>query len=443
MYDIVIVGAGIAGLNTARLLQNKNKKICILEKSSRIGGLINTKYINLKTRKIKLKKNNRSHKKQSNYKTNKIKFEAGGAVVYDYQKNMVDLIKKFDVDVRTMPIDNTTLINRHYKDFWDGKPRKKPLGKESVNRFFILIKKVFDYIDKKGDNYCRKLTLEQIALEVLTFNEVRFIEFCYGYSAEFRIANSVVAKKNIENELFNSSKILVFVKGYSCIINSIYNSIKNNVILTKNCNVRNFKEEKGYIKLITNKGIVKCKKVIFAVPREALIHMCDSFTQAELSLFNKVQPFSLNRIFAQYNMKNKNNKWMENIKFSTVDNPIRQIIPLRKKMGLFQISYSDWYFADYWGNLTIDNAKRALKKLLTETFHFEKIDDPIKFIKCYWKNACHYWLPNHNEKTMYKRIQHLRKNIFIIGESFSLNQGWAEGALQTSIDVSNLISESS
>ena len=32
MYDIVIVGAGIAGLNTARLLDNKNKKICILEK---------------------------------------------------------------------------------------------------------------------------------------------------------------------------------------------------------------------------------------------------------------------------------------------------------------------------------------------------------------------------------------------------------------------------
>ena len=40
MYDIVIVGAGIAGLNTARLLNNKNKKICILEKSNRVGGMM-------------------------------------------------------------------------------------------------------------------------------------------------------------------------------------------------------------------------------------------------------------------------------------------------------------------------------------------------------------------------------------------------------------------
>ena len=34
---------------------------------------------------------------------------------------------------------------------------------------------------------------------------------------------------------------------------------------------------------------------------------------------------------------------------------------------------------------------------------------------------------------------HLRKNVFIVGESFSLNQGWAEGAVQTSIEVSKLI----
>ena len=29
----------------------------------------------------------------------------------------------------------------------------------------------------------------------------------------------------------------------------------------------------------------------------------------------------------------------------------------------------------------------------------------------------------------------LRKNVFIVGESFSLNQGWGEGAIQTSIEL--------
>ena len=138
-----------------------------------------------------------------------------------------------------------------------------------------------------------------------------------------------------------------------------------------------------------------------------MINMCDSFTSKELSLFDSVKPFSLNRIFAQYDMKKKSNQWMKKLNFSTIDNPIRQIIPLRKKLGLFQISYSDWYFADYWGNLKSDHAKKVLKKLLSETFQYEKIDDPKKFIRCYWKNGCHFWKPNNNEKVLYKKIQHL------------------------------------
>ena len=49
MYNITIIGAGICGLNLARLLKEKGrKKICILEKSNRIGGLIKTKHLEIK-----------------------------------------------------------------------------------------------------------------------------------------------------------------------------------------------------------------------------------------------------------------------------------------------------------------------------------------------------------------------------------------------------------
>lgn len=440
MYDIVIVGAGIAGLNAAKLLNKKNKKICIIEKSDRIGGLIHTKYMNIITKKNS-KNNNKNKTRKINIKNKKrkVKYEAGGAVVYSYQKNMMNLIKEFDIKIRGMPIDNKTDVNRHYKDFWDCKPRKKPLDTSSVNKFFKLIKKLFDYMEKKGDNYCRKFTLEQIALEILTFEEIRFLEFCYGYAAEFRLANSVVAKKNINNELFNTDKIYVFEDGYSFLNNAIYNSIKNDVTLKTNCYIKNFNNKSDCIELQTNKSVIKCKKLIFAIPREALLNMCDSFTKNEIDLFNSVIPFSLNRIFAKYDVNKKINKWMKKINFSTVNNPIRQIIPLKKDVGVFQISYSDWYFADYWGNLKIDNLKKILKKLLSETFQYEKIDKPEKILRYYWKNACHFWKPNINEKLLYKKILHLRKNIFVIGESFSLNQGWAEGAVQTSIDVCKII----
>ena len=86
MYDVVIVGAGISGLNTARLISKSYKSICILEKSKNIGGLIQTKYLNIP-----------NHDK-------KVKIESGGAVVYDYQKNMLQLIKLFNIDVLSVPL---------------------------------------------------------------------------------------------------------------------------------------------------------------------------------------------------------------------------------------------------------------------------------------------------------------------------------------------------
>jgi protoporphyrinogen oxidase len=423
MYDIIIVGAGIAGLNIARLLDKSNKKICIIEKSKRIGGLIHSKYMSI------------IHKG----KKKKIKIEAGGAVVYSYQKHMLELINKFNIEMSSLPIDSN---KRHHKDFLDTERTNKPLTKKNVNKYFALLKKIFSYMDKKGTVYCRKFTLEQIALELIDFKDVRFIEFCYGYAAEFRVANSIVSRKNIENELFYSDKIYFFKgKGYIELIQAIYESFSSNVVLKKKCELHSFVEKSSNIQVHTSLGQLTCKQLIFAIPKQSLISLCDSFTKDELELLDSVQSVSLNRLFAQYNMSKAKNKWMEDINFSTVNNPIRQIIPIKKKMGLFQISYSDWYFADYWGSLHTKQSKKIIKKLLSEVFKKKQIDHPIVYKNYYWKDAIHYWKPNMNENRLKKKIEHLRKNIFIIGESYSKNQGWCEGAIQTSISVAKIINK--
>lgn len=418
MYDVVIVGAGICGLNIANLVSDSYKSICILEKDNTIGGLIKTQHLNIK-----------------NY-NKPVKIESGGAVVYDYQKNMLNLIKKYNIDVLSVPLYKN---GKHHKDFWDCKKRKLPLNKKSTDKFFFLIKKVFSYMESKGNQYCSKHTLEQICLQILSFKDVRFIEFCYGYASEFRIANSVVAKKNIENELFKSENIYIFKKGYNQLIQAMYDSIKDKVQLFTNSSVQNFIYKSNYYEVFYNNTSIKTKKLVFAVPREALKSMCESFTPHEQSLFDSVQPSSLTRIYTQYDINKKNNAWMKNINFSTVANPIRQIIPVKKNQGFFQISYSDWYFADYWGNLNANYSKILLKKLLSETFQYHKIDDPIYFKKYYWKDAIHFWKPNVKHNTLYKKIHHLRPNLFVSGESFSLNQGWCEGAVQSSIYVSKLL----
>ena len=154
MYDFVIVGAGIAGLNMARLLlEQKKYNICIIEKSNRIGGLIDTKHLSIFTCKNKpLKNKNKTCKKSSK----KIKYEAGAAVVYSHQKNMCNLLSKYNIKTRCLPADHKVIENSHYKDFWDGKPRKNPLSKKSTIKFFNLLKKLFAFMDQKGKSYCRK-----------------------------------------------------------------------------------------------------------------------------------------------------------------------------------------------------------------------------------------------------------------------------------------------
>ena len=40
--DIVVIGAGLTGLTTAHYLKKQNKDFIVLEKDSRVGGVINT-----------------------------------------------------------------------------------------------------------------------------------------------------------------------------------------------------------------------------------------------------------------------------------------------------------------------------------------------------------------------------------------------------------------
>ena len=232
------------------------------------------------------------------------------------------------------------------------------------------------------------MTLEQICLEVVSYDDTRFMELCYGYASEFRIANAVVAKKNINNELFNTKEMYIFKDGYSKLIDKMYEEVKDTYEFKLKTEVKEFEDVNGVIKLkLKNGNTIETKRVVFCIPKEGLIKLCDSFTDKEQELFNSVNSSSLTRIFTKYNVDKKENEWMKKLNFSTVANPIRQIIPIKqvlgKNIGLFQISYSDWNHSDYWGRLNLDNTKKVLKKLLEETFHNKNIDSPEWIKKIY------------------------------------------------------------
>ena len=444
MYDIIIVGAGIGGLNLCNLIKNlEDKKICIIEKADRIGGHIYTQKVIVNKLDILKKQSKKQSKKQ-------IKLEAGGAVIYDYQKNMKHLIRKLSVETSNIPLNPDKYMKKMYMCRLNNKSLNIPilLDNKGINtekntyNFLKIIKNVFRYMSLKGDKYCRDFTLEQICLQILSLEDTRFIEFCYGYSSEFRICNSVVARKNIENELFNSKQILFFKNGYSEIINKLYQNVKNKIDTLLKCEIKEFNTKNGVIHVKTNNNTnLKCKKLVLAIPKNGLFNLSKSFSKTELELLNSVENTSLCRVFVQYDVSKKKNKWMKDIKFSTLENPIKQIIPINPSNGVFQISYTDWYYADYWGRLNKNECLKKIKEYLKNIFCDKQIDDPIWFRKYYWPDAIHFWKPGIDERKISSKITSIRKNVFICGESYSLNQGWCEGAIQTSIKVAQLINK--
>ena len=425
-YDCIVIGAGITGLNVARLVTKPNRRICLAEASNRCGGLVQTKFVKLPD--------------PVSGRTASAKLESGGAVVYSYQTEMLRLIAQYDLDVDSFPLNRA---GRHHKDFYTSSNGK--LGETATKRYKTLLGVLFDHMDYMGSTYCNEMTLEQLSMEIMTFEDARFIQFCYGYVAEFQVANANVARKNIQNELDNSDRIFYFKDGFNTLTDQMCDSIRDSVDILYNHKVVAVVRDPtgGYTVRFANQPARYCKCVVFAVPQQALLMLDhNTFTRPERVLMRlAVQRVSLTRMFAQYDMSKSENQWMNDLRFSTTDNPLQQIIPIQKKLGLFQVSYSDWVNADLWGQLPSDRAPKIVHGLLAQTFPTRSIDEPNYFVKFYWPGAIHFWRPGVEPAATAKRIALLRSDMFVAGETFSTNQGWCEGAVQTSQRVAAAVNK--
>jgi uncharacterized protein YpmB len=78
--------------------------------------------------------------------------------------------------------------------------------------------------------------------------------------------------------------------------------------------------------------------------------------------------------------------------------------------------------------------EQNIKKIFNQTVKVKK----CKFV--YWKCGTHYFAPLNkkykNRKQFLKLAQNPYENIYCVGEAFSRNQGWCEGALES---VENII----
>jgi cytochrome b involved in lipid metabolism len=65
----------------------------------------------------------------------------------------------------------------------------------------------------------------------------------------------------------------------------------------------------------------------------------------------------------------------------------------------------------------------------------KKIPEAEWIQKLHWAHGVHTWRPLANSNLIYDQIQNPFPNIYICGETYSKNQGWIEGSLETSFEV--------
>jgi len=369
MYDLIIVGAGVAGLRVGIECSKKGMKCCILERYS-VGGRVST------------------FKKVINGLN--IQWEVGAGRISTSHKKVLALFKRYGL----------TFVPHSPDSYYDG----------IKNDFNDLIGAYLEPLRLLDPSVLATHTLGELLSSI---GDVSFISK-FPYYSEIHVLRADLALHTFQHEMgkgvFGGCKEGLqaltdamrdeFVSLGGSIftgvtVTGITNKVHINTVFCKTNNV--FNE-------------FHTKKIVLAVPSAALKSI--KGINAPVLQYLKMEP--LLRIYAVFSKPIK-------VQRIVTDSPIRYIIPVSSHAVM--ISYTDGDDARFWRKKDQDAVMKELRKILD-------VPDPIFFKKEYWTDGCTYWLPGaYNVEEESAKSLKMGENVFLCGESYAVHQCWIESAL--------------
>jgi hypothetical protein len=391
LYDYIIIGGGISGLYCAYKIKknNPNANFIIFEKNKNIGGRMNI---------------------YNFYGTN-VNIGAGiGRKNKDYL-----LIKLLD-ELGVKYVIGKNVIY-HYKNV------------EKIN-FDKIVKKLKNNYDKNKHN---NLTFKKFAIEILGKNIYdKFVTFL-GYSDyENEDAYETLNHYGLEDDIGNNETM--YIKWDELLLTISKEIGIDNIKTNNNIISINKKNDKFIIK--NDKGLTyNSTKLVIASTSDTVQKLLP-----KLTIFNNIKGQIFLRVYGKFDQKSTD--IINNIikGYTVVNGPIKKIIPINKDNGIYMITYTDNEGAIYFSDHLKDKNFfcRELEKTLELPNNILKL---IGLKTFYWNIGTHYYKPLNkkfnNRKEFINKCQNPKKNLFIIGELISRNQGWTQGALE-SVDNINL-----
>ena len=411
MYDIIIVGGGIAGLYTQYKLLNKNKKVLLIEKNGRLGGRIYTYNTVVQNKKYSM--------------------EAGAGRFNDNHKYLKKLITNLGLKNKIFEIPSKV---NHI-------PVKKKWKKREVSQY-----SPYDYMDHiikniKLTNKMKNVTFLEWLNKNIDDTIIQYLKDFYPYKDIFKI-NAYDALNLYKIDLNINNSFYVLGGGLTQLIDGLEKKIKKKkgkILL--NTELKNIVTIENNYLLKTSNGNLFCKKIILTGQRPDLLKI--KYLNDIKPILNSIGNASLCRFYFIFDTKKC--AWFKNIKKTITDSRLSYFIPIDYENGLVMISYVDENNARYLKKMELENKNKLIRFLLNECekiFGIKNIPLPLWSKSFYWENGVGNWKAGYDSKKIEKIISKPLKdeNIFICGENYSAKyQCWIEGALETSENILKII----
>ena len=401
MNDVIIIGGGISGLYCFYELEKKykNLKISLFEKNNYFGGRFLTK------------------KKEISNKT--YQFEIGAGRLNKNHKLFLKLIKE-------LKLEKDLIKTSGYNDIYptcDFNLNNKFKNKNSFYYIYKVIKKA----EKEKKEDLMIVSFKDYAKKVLKNDEIKFLYDFSGYYGQLAFGNCYDVIKLFKLGIRDDLEYFVLKNGFSSIIHTLLKKIKSKNLYLQHELLKIEKYHNTFL-LNINGYIYQTKNLILALPKPALLKL--NYLKTYKKDLNSIICKELCRIYSIYPKV-----WFKDYKKIMTNNKLRFIIPIDKKNGLIMISYSDSKYALYWKkfiNKPNNELNNEIKKQLNKIF--PDVQESSIFTSIYfWDCGVAYWKPKIDSQEISKKILRLNinDNLYIVGENYSNNQSWAEGALET------------
>jgi len=387
MYQVIIVGGGVAGLHTGIEVAKKGFQCCIIDEY-KCGGRIQTYH----------------NEKEG------VQWENGAGRISTKHKYTLAYLKRYGLT--TIPLSSEIdYMNRN--------------GIQS-NPFFDLQHMIVEPLRSLPTDVLATHTMKQIMHKVMPHSDMYT---GFPYYAEISVLRADIALQSFAEEIGSHHGFSVCKEGLSALVAGMIDEyLRLGGAIIENAHVQTVESVNNVTfvhllsKLDNKKYTLQTPVCVLAVQRDALAKLIR--IPVVTSVLSKLRSVPLLRVYAVFD-----EHWFAGMHSTVVDSSIRYIIPINERV--IMISYTEGPFAKHWMNMDPKDAEHGIMKEIRALFPEKTIPDPVFFKMHPWRDGCTYWLPgNYSVEAESRAILNPKKGIFVCGESYAVHQCWIESAIE-------------